>query len=122
MVKLYLDDLRTPSSDWTLVRTVEEVQKILQENVVLHMSLDHDLGYSYMCEVCKSKEEKTEEICYGCTCSCHLDAPTGYTLIQWMVQNDIWPVYKPYVHSSNPEGKQRMREDIEKFWHPPIED
>lgn len=90
--------------------------------MVTHMSLDHDLGASYICEVCQEAEFSGKDCFPHCTCACH-DAvtPTGYDLVRWMITNDRWPVYKPMVHSANPVGAKRMREDIEKFWHPPNE-
>lgn len=118
-MKIYLDDLRATPDGWTRAYTIEQVQELMRANVVTHMSLDHDLGASYACQKCK------DAICdgYDCNCECHQqDTPTGYDLVKWMVATNSWPVYKPLVHSANPVGAKRMREDIDKYFRPPTEE
>lgn len=44
MVKLYVDDLRTPPTGWLVARSVEEAVAVLRKGGVTHVSLDFDLG------------------------------------------------------------------------------
>ena len=58
MVKIYLDDLRTPvDKDWIVVRNYDEfTKKVLEvglDNIEL-ISLDHDLGDTAMAEYYKN--------------------------------------------------------------------
>ena len=39
---------------------------------------------------------------------------TGYDLVCWMEENNMWPVHKPHVHSANPVGAAKMRIAIDK--------
>lgn len=126
-MKIYLDDVRTTPEGWTRCYKVEEVQELMRNNVVTHMSLDHDLGASYLCHDCYDVGTpwETQLQCKdGCTCHCHkdgipLDFPTGYDLVKWMAENDIWSVNKPIVHSANPAGRINMMATIDRYWHPP---
>lgn len=135
---IYLDDIRGTPHGWHRCFKMEEVQRLLCEallggEVITHMSLDHDLGGSYLCQDCYDLEPGagtmvgTPECAEGCTCECHkndpiaypLITPTGYDLVKWMAQHDMWPVNKPMVHSANPVGRVNMQAVIDRHWHPP---
>jgi len=90
---LWLDDFRPAPKGWTLVKTAEEAKKILLEGNVEKASLDHDLG----------QDRKGKEL------------PNGTSLILWMIEKNIWPEYKPFVHSQNPYGRERMNGLIERY-------
>ena len=93
-MKVFLDDIRLPSKiygneqDWTLVTTVAETIELLKTGLVTEISLDHDLGT---------------------TDPDH----TGYDVILWMEENNIWPEYC-HVHSANPIAAQKMVAAIQK--------
>jgi hypothetical protein len=133
-MKIYLDDIRATPEGWHRCFKVEEVQKLLCDALlggepITNMSLDHDLGASYLCQncVCEGNEKPDYYSSTGaCECSCHLLTipliiPTGYDLIKWMAKHDMWPVYKPTVHSANPVGRVNMQAIIDRYWHPPEE-
>lgn len=99
MVKLFLDDLRTPPPGWTLCRTLEEMFAELIEptEVVTAISLDHDLGNS----------------------DCNR---TGYNIVRWIEgrvatqtypYDGSYPVPELLIHSANPVGENNMRRGIE---------
>jgi hypothetical protein len=119
---IYLDDMRSTPEGWHRCFKIEEVQELMQTNVVTHLSLDHDLGASYLCKNCFDFDRTMcdEE---SCTCMCHsvefFTCPTGYDLCKWMAELDCWPINKPMVHSANPVGARNMRECIERYWHAP---
>lgn len=87
-MNLWLDDVRPAPDGFTHVKTVDEAMPYLISGEVEKASLDHDLG----------------------------DGATGYWLVSWMEENDIWPKEKPLVHSMNPWGAHRMREVIARKW------
>jgi hypothetical protein len=100
-VLLWLDDVRNPTDGqaWTICRTVAEAKALLLAGPVDYASLDHDLGMDESGEIA-------------------VEAPTGYDLVKWMAEHDIWPKAKPWVHSSNPAGRFAMRQAIDRYWSP----
>lgn len=98
MINIFLDDNRTgpihapdlnsDAKDWVICRGVETVKMFLSQGIVNNMSLDNDLC---------------------------LDQETGYELICWMEENNIWPQGKISVHSSNPVGRKNMITVLEKY-------
>lgn len=124
-MKIYLDDLRATPDTWHRCYKVEEVQRLLCEALlggeeITHMSLDHDLGFAYLCfKCCEFGAQKCED---DCLCICHnnvSNCPTGHDLVKWMTQHDMWPTNKPIVHSANPVGRINMQAVIDRYWHPP---
>ena len=85
-MRLYLDDVRPAPEGWVLVKTAAECISFLKTFGVECLSLDHDLGDN---------------------------VDTGYTVVCWMEENDIWPTHKPSVHSANPVGRARMQQVID---------
>lgn len=123
-MKIYLDDLRATPDGWTRAYTVEEVQQLLQNNVVTNMSLDHDLGIN-SCTTCREVtlcDIPGDDPRDLCKCTCHVERLTGYDLVKWCAENNIWSMYKPTVHSANPAGRQNMQAVIERYWQPPIKE
>ena len=122
-MKIYLDDLRGTPFDWHRCYKIEECIELLKAGPVDNMSLDHDLGASYLCPECHDLASENEDCALDCPCKCHevefFVCPTGYDLCKWMAENDIWPINKPTVHSANPVGARNMRECIERYWHAP---
>lgn len=123
-LKLYLDDIRPTPEGWTHCFKVEEVQEYLKTRPVEYMSLDHDLGASYLCSNCYDLAKDWRECSQtGCTCECHKTDPqifpSGYDLVKWMAEHDLWPINKPTIHSANPAGRVNMQATIDRYWHPP---
>ncbi len=86
-VRLFVDDLRSPeqvglpSEHWTVARTSKAAIAILKSGSVIECSLDHDLG----------------------------GEDTGYRVVCWMEEHDVWPGEGVHCHSANPVGSTRIR-------------
>jgi hypothetical protein len=108
-IKLYLDDVRTPTEEgWTVVRNYEEFVDAINEyglDGIDLISLDHDLGdqamYEYYTNVknnylldYKNIEEKTGMDC--CKFMVNLSLDTNI------------PLPEVLVHSANPIGSSNM--------------
>ena len=106
MLKLFLDDVRTPwdamsfdpdevaslKKEYVVCRTVEEAQKaILEQGPFESWSLDYDLRCSL----------------------------TGEDLLVWLFEQenwkDLWPHKMVGVHSWHPVGEKRMRDLVRKI-------
>jgi hypothetical protein len=111
---LWLDDERNPLKrgleGWVWVKTVEEAIAVVSSSADewTDASLDHDLG---ACDDCLRKAESDQQ---ARECRHVLN---GYAFVRWMIEAGRWPANLPAVHSANPVGAQRMREDIARF-HP----
>lgn len=106
-MKLFLDDYRNPSDvgldneEWIVVRRFDDIQTILmccydmvrEKSYVKEISLDHDLG----------------EI--------NGDTRTGYDLVKWMVDRNIWPTDNIYIHSANPVGRANMKAMVDRYFY-----
>ena len=87
-MNVYLDDVRSGpvSPDWVIVRGVDNAMILLQQGLVNDLSLDHDMGPN---------------------------EATGYELLCWMEENNIWPSGNVSVHSANPVGAAKMHQAID---------
>lgn len=89
MKRLFVDDQRDPEwfglEGWTVARSSSEAIEILRGGDVVQCSLDHDLGGD----------------------------DTGYIVICWMEENNVFPVDGIFVHSANPVGKARIQSVID---------
>lgn len=99
---LWLDDVRPPwkhgyiGADW--VKTADEAIALLNTGLVTFASLDHDLS---------------EQATIG------QPAPgekTGYTVVCWMEEHNVWPINGVRVHSMNPAGRLRMQQVIDRAY------
>lgn len=99
-MKLWLDDIREPwrfgCIGWTWVKTADEAIEALKTGTVTEASLDHDLS------------EKA-------TLGDFTGERTGYDVVCWMEENNVWPENGVRVHSFNPAGKQRMLQVLERI-------
>lgn len=89
MLKVWLDDVRPAPRGWVWCKEVSRLKPWLQSDIVLELSLDHDLG---------------------------LDQPSGYDLVKWMAYYKLWPRNKPTVHTANPRGREDMEKTIERYY------
>ena len=117
MVRIYLDDVRTPVGDgWTIVRNYEQfvstIQYIGLENIEL-ISLDHDLGDSAMKEW-HNGVTKNYAINYD-----NITEKTGMDCTKWLVNQwlDGQPVVDVVVHSANAIGSANMMGYINNYRH-----
>lgn len=117
MIKVYLDDLRTPvDKDWVVVRNYEEfVSKVIELglNNIETMSLDHDLGFSATREYYNNTRENFI-INYD-----NISEKTGYDCAKWLVnhyydtESKNFPIV--YTHSANPIGSANIMGYINNF-------
>ncbi len=122
-MKVYLDDVRSPSNlvfeelgDWVVVRNydefVEKVSEIGLDNIDL-ISLDHDLGDSAMKEW-YNNVSKNFILDYN-----NITEKTGMDCVKWLVNQ--WlngaAVPKVMVHSANAIGSANMMGYINNYKH-----
>ena len=103
MVKIYLDDLRTPvDKDWLVVRNfydfVNLVNKIGFSNVSL-ISLDHDLGDDAINEYFNNVS-KNYKLDYN-----NINEKTGYDVAKWLV-NEFYMLNEDRINMSRSEKKK----------------
>lgn len=91
---IYLDDIRACPEGWTLARNYDECIKLLQEGDCEYLSLDHDLG--------DFDDDPEKEFFI-------LEWKTGYDVVKWMVENNVWPQISITLHTANPVGRKNMR-------------
>ncbi len=89
-IRVWLDDVRPAPEGWKHVTTPEEVIMLMQTDIVLEMSLDHDLGLT---------EERT-----------------GYKVLVWLEEavatRAFVPPPKIVIHSANAVGRKRMEQAL----------
>lgn len=117
MIKIYLDDVRTPLDlDWIVVRNYDEfiskVTEIGLENIEL-ISLDHDLGDTAMIEW-RRNVYHNYTLDYN-----NITEKTGMDCAKWLV--DKWldgaPVVEVVVHSANAIGSANIMGYINNYKH-----
>jgi len=116
IIDVYLDDVRITPDGWVRTWTDKQTRDLLRQGMVRKLSLDHDLGACDKCLNGRNVEQWLEENGYNSTPHCE-HFGTGYTLLCWMEENDIWPAEKPTVHSANPVGRKRMQAVIDRKYH-----
>jgi hypothetical protein len=91
-MKVYLDDIRIPTSDWVRTRWPDEVIGLLKSGLVTEISLDHDLGND--------------------------KRGTGYDVLLWIeeaVANTSFIPPKITIHTSNTSARQKMEAAVKKI-------
>ena len=100
-MKIYLDDIRTPSDPfWVVVRkpaAFKELMLSLKDTSKLEVSFDHDLADDHY-EIYHLYEDTP--VIEGVS-------ETGYDLAKWMIDNNIIPK-TVWVHSANPAGAKNI--------------
>ena len=84
-INAYLDDYRDCPEGFVLAKNIEELKQLFQDNDVVILSLDHDLG----------EDEKGELL------------PTGYDFVKYFCEYGFH-CEKIYLHTDNPVGKEAM--------------
>jgi hypothetical protein len=136
-INLYLDDMRPAPEGWVLVKTVAEAQEVIKLHNVQLMSLDHDLGACLDCylkagvllpdgfdfsdleSLEMAQNEWLEADSYRSMPNCE-HFGTGYQLVLWMAESDLWPAVKPNVHSANSVGRENMKAVIDRYYQAPL--
>jgi hypothetical protein len=92
-MNLWLDDYRKCPfvGNWVTVKNYDEAIEALKKHKIEEAWLDHDLADEH----------------YSSDGTSEYKEKTGYDVVLWMEQNDVWPDWC-MVHSMNPEGANRM--------------
>lgn len=101
LVKIWVDDTRTAPGGWYWAKNVAQAINLFTTERVAIASLDHDLGAIWGIGGLDLTRYDT-------------DAPTGSDLIDWIADNEKWPMISLSVHSANPLGARYMRRVISK--------
>lgn len=106
-MKLWLDNVREPwrfgHLGWEWVKTAQEAIDLLKTGKVVEASLDHDLAPEHYPWANRGNEAP-------------LGNGSGYDVVCWMEENNVWPPKGTKVHSMNPAGAFRMRQVIDKHY------
>jgi hypothetical protein len=96
-MKLWVDDIRDPlkfvGKGWVWAKNYSIAIDYLQMGGIEEVSLDHDLG---------DFDALGREY-------------TGYDIVIWMAENDVWPPNGARSHSANPIGRERIEAVIERY-------
>lgn len=112
---LWLDDIRNPEQfgfiGATWAKNYDEAIVLLKSGDVTFASLDHDIG---ACQTCIEKGlhigiMNSPETTFFNRCP-HMKS--GYDVICWMEEHNIWPKNGVRVHSMNPVGRDKMNQVI----------
>lgn len=116
-IYVYLDDVRTPTSnDWVVARNYDEFVDVVTKNGLDNIeviSLDHDLGDSAMLEY-YNNVKKNYTLEYS-----NIQEKTGYDVCKYLVNKSIEtgiPLPQIYVHSANPIGSANMMGYINNYF------
>ena len=114
-MKLWLDDERPAPEGWYWVKTgAAAIACLLDQgdDPITHMSFDHDLadvhyeywhlGHNPAWSVPKDHPVRAEARERAAK------ERTGYDVLLWMAEHNIWPTEACYVHSHNSVGAERM--------------
>ncbi len=102
MTALWHDDVRLPSQKFNLwARTNDEAKKFLEEEEIIHISLDHDLGGHDL-----DPHAPETWLFRGPD-----DGETGHDLLLWMIKTGHMPPFIT-IHSWNPAGARKMMDSI----------
>ncbi len=98
-MKLWLDDVRPPWKHgcvgWEWAKTYDEAIAILKTGRITEADLDHDLS------------EKA-------TLGDWTGEWTGYDVVCWMRDNNVWPPDGVRIHSVSQDGRRRMQEVLDR--------
>lgn len=101
VVYLWLDDERKAPTHadsgvvWTVAKTADEAIAILETGTVAFASLDHDLADEHYQEFFKSQLEGRPAD------HSHCKEKTGYDVLCWMEEHDVWPEQGVRIHTAN---------------------
>ena len=113
---LWLDDERKPPTfsdcglHWTWVKTADEAIEALKTGTVEFASLDHDLCFDhYVVFDTAFRTGGTYDVS-------HIAEKTGYDVLVWMKENNVWPKDGVRIHTMNIVRKPIMIEMVEQHY------
>lgn len=121
-MKLWLDDERPAPKGWDWIKTAQDAIVALDElrrkgwlRLLTHMSFDHDLadvhyGYWHAGQILPkehparalARKESAKEM-------------TGYDVLLWMAEHEVWPTEACYVHTHNAAAQKKMCGVIDRY-------
>ena len=113
---LWVDDERRPPSfsdcglHWTWAKNYDQSIEALKSGTVEFVSLDHDLCDAHYFEFFLAQSEGRPIDTSNCK------EKTGYDVLLWMAENNVWPKEGIRVHTMNTVRKPIMLEIIEKHY------
>src|SRR5580704_7505483 len=112
---LWLDDdpKRKPpicGLSWTWVKTYDEAIEALKTGTVEFASLDHDLADEHYVRYFAAEYEGEDYNTTDCK------ERTGYDVLLWMQENDVWPSEGVRIHTMNNVRKPIMLEMVESHY------
>lgn len=112
---LWLDDdpKRKPpicGLSWTWVRTYDEAIEALKSGTVVFASLDHDLADEHYVKYFSAEYEGLDYDTSDCK------EKTGYDVLLWMQENDVWPSEGVRIHTMNNVRKPIMLAMVEEHY------
>ena len=103
---LWLDDIREPWKHGFLgavwAKTAKEAIEILKTGTIAFASLDHDLAWEHYPETGTNPKDYREQ--------------TGYDVICWMEEHNVWPALGVECHSMNPVGRAKIQMVIDRHY------
>lgn len=113
-MKLWVDDVRPAPDGWRWAKTYKEAIEMLHSTPkerLTDVSLDHDLGFAEI-----DTSSWPDGVLYAPNgIDYDITVPTGYDVLEYMIENDLWPTRSISVHSANVVGSQRMCRKIEDY-------
>jgi len=109
-MNLWLDDYRAPPIKselfWEWAKTADEAIAILKKGNIEFASLDHDLAeeHYYAYDGPGDKEDK------------QFKEKTGMAVLDWMQENNVWPVAGVRIHTMNTARKPIMLALVQKIY------
>lgn len=88
-MNVYLDDLRKCPEGYVLAKTYEDAVKLIENNSINILSLDHDLGMNSNGDLNK----------------------TGYDLVKYICENNVF-INTIYIHTDNVVGRENMYQTL----------
>ena len=114
---LWLDDDsdRTPpicGLNWTWVKSYDEAIEALKTGTVEFASLDHDLADEHYVAYFTFDEEHGDPSKMTARCK----EKTGYDVLLWMEENNVWPKDGIRIHTMNTVRKPIMLAIVEEHY------
>lgn len=96
---------------WTWVTTYDEAIEALKTGTVEFVSLDHDLADEHYVAYFSFNQ-----LCDPRTYTHHCKEKTGYDVLLWMEENNVWPKDGIRIHTMNHVRKPIMLDIVKKHY------
>ena len=109
-LNLWLDDVRSVPTFiesglvWTVAKTADEAIELLRSGNIEFASLDHDLAQEHYDANKHSLDFESQEF----------KAKTGWDVMTWMTENNVWPKNGVRIHTGNGARRAIMLSLVEK--------